>query len=51
MEDLFTAGSNTSSGTIGFRVLYMIDYPTIPQKIREDRKCLWRFSSVTGTSH
>ncbi|EFX83937.1 hypothetical protein DAPPUDRAFT_194538 [Daphnia pulex] len=36
VQDLFTAGSDTSSGTIGFMVLYMINYPTIQQKIREE---------------
>ncbi|XP_046654690.1 methyl farnesoate epoxidase-like [Daphnia pulicaria] len=36
IQDLFTAGSDTSSGTIGFAVLSMINYPSIRQKMREE---------------
>ncbi|EFX83960.1 hypothetical protein DAPPUDRAFT_47261 [Daphnia pulex] len=36
IQDLFAAGSHTSSSGIGFVVLYMIHYPTIQQKIRDE---------------
>ncbi|XP_046454340.1 methyl farnesoate epoxidase-like isoform X1 [Daphnia pulex] len=38
VQDLFTAGSDTSSATIGYTVLYMINYPAIQQKMREEIK-------------
>nr|CAH0098576.1 unnamed protein product [Daphnia galeata] len=36
IQDLFAAGSHTSASSIGFAVLYLIHYPEVQQKMREE---------------
>lgn len=34
--DLFMAGSETTSNTLGFSVIYMLHYPEVQQKVQQE---------------
>jgi cytochrome P450 len=36
MSDLFTAGSDTTTNTLGWAFLYLLNYPDVQAKIRKE---------------